>query len=411
MKNCLVSFLGILAFASFSSYLHAQEYSTPVEYNEFDANIGVQQVAEVVHPWVGPTPQELAPGVIALGSLQDKKYIHQSTTALENELPIISTSIPPAAPIPIPGWVGQTPQELAPNAVPLGSLANRRLLWPISIQPFIEETPAFNVSIFASVRPYYSQNVLRVDGGKDGSFVTEAMLGASLSARGISLGQYVTMIPSLDLITQVAGYEDKEVSGLNLQDLLGYHFSLAKAGLKFQLPYALDLSLGYEYNLVRSLDTGSKMSDALAPSLRLSKSFILGESTLLMADGNLRYSFTDRVLPYPIPGQFADDGDNLQLGLSLSLVHLFGPEDRFMIMPSLNFSRSEYLKNENDGRVDWLTSIGLNTSWQMLDWLSLDLGLSYAILRMNDQGASTQGDSSKYEGLDIGLTVMAAHQF
>ena len=130
-----------------------------------------------------------------------------------------------------------------------------------------------------------------------------------------------------------------------------------------------------------------------------------------MTDGNLRYSFTDRVLPYPIPGQFADDGDNLQLGLSLSLVHLFGPEDRFMIMPSLNFSRSEYLKNENDGRVDWLTSIGLNTSWQMLDWLSLDLGLSYAILRMNDQGATTQGDSSKYEGLDIGLTVMAAHQF
>jgi hypothetical protein len=129
MNNCLASFLGILAFASFSSYLHAQEYSTPVEYNEFDANIGVQQVAEVVHPWVGPTPQELAPGVIALGSLQDKKYIHQSPAALENELSIIPSNIPPAAPIPIPGWVGQTPQELAPNAVPLGSLANRRLLW------------------------------------------------------------------------------------------------------------------------------------------------------------------------------------------------------------------------------------------------------------------------------------------
>jgi hypothetical protein len=410
MNNCLASFLGILAFASFSSYLHAQEYSTPVEYNEFDANIGVQQVAEVVHPWVGPTPQELAPGVIALGSLQGKKYIYQSP-AVEEELSILPSNIAPSAPIPIPGWVGQTPQELAPNSVPLGSLANRRLLWPVSIQPYIKETPAFNASVFASVRPYYSQNVLRVDGGKDGSFVTEVMLGASLSARGISLGEYVTMIPSLDLITQVAGYEDKEVSGLNLQDLLGYHFSLAKAGLKFQLPYALDLSLGYEYNLIRSLDTGSKMSDALAPSLRLSKSFILGESTLLMLDGNLRYSFTDRVLPYPIPGQFADDGDNLQLGFSLSLIHLFGPEEQFMIMPSLNFSRSEYVNNENDGRVDWLSYIGLNTSWQMLDWLSLDLGLSYTILRMNDEGAAMQGNFANYEGVDIGLTLMAAHQF
>ena len=410
MNICLASFLGILAFASFSSYLHAQEYSTPVEYNEFDANIGVQQVAEVVHPWVGPTPQELAPGVIALGSLQGKKYIYQSP-AIEEGLSILPSNIPPAAPMPIPGWVGQTPQELAPNSVPLGSLANRRLLWPVSIQPYIKETPAFNASVFASVRPYYSQNVLRVDGGKDGSFVTEVMLGASLSARGISLGEYVTMIPCLDLITQVAGYEDKEVSGLNLQDLLGYHFSLAKAGLKFQLPYALDLSLGYEYNLIRSLDTGSKMSDALAPSLRLSKSFVLGESTLLLADGNLRWSFTDRILPYPIPGQFADDGDNLQLGFSLSLIHLFGPEDQFMIMPSLNFSRSEYVNNENDGRVDWLSYIGLNTSWQMLEWLSLDLGLSYTILRMNDEGAALQGNFANYEGVDIGLTLMAAHQF
>ena len=47
-----------------------------------------------------------------------------------------------------------------------------------------------------------------------------------------------------------------------------------------------------------------------------------------------------------IPGQFANDGDNLvkAYDCSLSLVHLFGLEDRFMIMPSQFFSRSEYLK-------------------------------------------------------------------
>jgi len=41
----------------------------------------------------------------------------------------------------------------------------------------------------------------------------------------------------------------------------------------------------------------------------------------------------------------------------------------------------------------------------------LDLGLSYTILRMNDEGAAMQGNFANYEGVDIGLTLMAAHQF
>ena len=91
-------------------------------------------------------------------------------------------------------------------------------------------------------------------------------------------------------------------------------------------------------------------------------------------------------MPYPIPGQFADDGDNYQLGLSLSLIQLFGANGQFMLMPSLSITRSEYLKNINDGRVDWSTVVGLNGSWQATDWLSLDLGLTWSFMQMNDLG-------------------------
>ena len=266
----------LLAYASITALtlvLSAQQYTAPVEYSQFDSNIGVQQVADVVHRWVGPTPQELAPRVIPLGSLKGRKYVLKSGERFvlpTTSIPVIQKDVSSLS-----GAV-QTPDEITSNVITLGSLANTRQVSPTSGEQQKVEGPLFNAALFASLRPYYSHNVLRTDGGGDGSFVTEALLGASLSTRGIPLGGYVTMIPSIDLITQFAFYQDKEISGLNIRDLLGYHFSLVKTGLKFQFPHMIDLSLGYEYNLVRSLDTGDRISDALAPSLRLSKSFLFG---------------------------------------------------------------------------------------------------------------------------------------
>ena len=177
-----------------------------------------------------------------------------------------------------------------------------------------------------------------------------------------------------------------------------------------ELPKDISLSLGYEYNLVSSLDTGDKMSDGFTPSLSLGTMWALGDNLVDVGwNGPL---FDDRrVLPYPIPGQFADDGDNLQLGLNLMLIKVLGDDGQFMLMPSLSFTRSEYLKNDNDGRVDQLTTLGVNGTWQATDWLSLDLGLSCSILRMNDKGKVLQGDSSKYHSFDLGGSLMASHAF
>ena len=453
-----------------------EKFSEPKEFTHFESNLGEQRLVDVVRPWVGVTPMELAPNAVVLGSLKNRSYVPAQSLQedvgllipVEKEEEVNEEMEAPVElpenvnypleirgnPIPVErtarGWVGPLPHELAPRAVPLGSLANRRKITrshyakprpapreskpiPSEIQPAAlksqaesvepsrevsppspqtqEEQPALNMSIFASTRGYYTHNVLRLNGENDGAMVWENMAGASLSARPFALGKYVTLVPSLDLMMQTAAYEEKEVGGANLAEILGYRFGMVKTGLSFSFPRDISLSLGYEYTMLNSLDTGEKMSDGFAPSLRLSKMFALSDTTLLMMDGSARYSMTDRVLPYPIPGQFADDGDNYQLGLSLSLIQILGANGQFMLMPSLSITRSEYVKNTNDGRVDWSTVVGLNGSWHATDWLSLDLGLTWSIMQMNDIGKALQGDSAKYQALDIGGSIMASHKF
>jgi hypothetical protein len=439
----------LLSFSIFAllGQAGAAEFSQPRDFSEFESNLGEQQLVDVVHPWVGLTPQEIAPGSIPLGSLKRKIYVPAQKIKDEPE-PFLpeKRKIEPIAlpdeqnfpveitgdPLPVestaPGWVGPLPQELAPNSKRLGSLANRKVITrsksvdPVQpVQTFgggdmlppveSNEEDLLQMNIFFSSRPYYSYNVLRLRNGDDEAGVWENMAGASLSTREFTLGSYLTLVPRLDLLMLVASYEDKEVQTQNLKKLLSYRFGLVKGGVDIGFPRDFTLSLAYEYDLLNNLDSGDKMFDAFVPSVRLSKIFELGETALLMVDGSARYSSTDRELPNPLPGQFPDDGDNLQVGFNLSLIKLLGSSGQFMVMPTLGVSRTEYLNHDNDGRVDWSTHLGLSGSWQATDWLSLELGLSYTIMRMNDVGRFLQGDASRYEAFDLGLTLMAFHAF
>ena len=236
--------------------------------------------------------------------------------------------------------------------------------------------------------------------------VLENALGLSLSTQGVSLGDYITMIPRVDMMMQVATYENKEV-----KDSLGYGFGMVKGGLNFELPNHYSISTGIEYNLLHSMDSGDKMFDAFAPSVRLSKIFAPGERTLLILDTSMKFALTQRVLAFEAPGVFADDGDNLQLGLSLALVQLLDEEGRFMLMPRIGLTRTEYLKNEQDGRVDWMVNAGMGLTWQAFDWLSLDAGVGWSTLWMNSKGEVLQGESSSFQAWDLGLTIMGSHMF
>ena len=435
MRN--FGWLGLIfvVFPIFLSLLHGEEFSPPREFSEFESNLGDQQLVEVVRPWVGKTPQEIAPGSIPLGSLRNKSYVPVEVLKEKPEplLPVKSPSDKDAfanstyektlsQEVVKPDsrsqkWVGPSPHELAPNIIPLGTLSNRSLLSrqkePTEDLVSYPQEKSMGANLFFSTRPYFTSNVLRTHDGEVKAGVWENLVGASLHSKSIPLGKYITMVPKLDLMVQFASYEDKDVAsiGTNLKELLDYRFSLVKAGLTFDFPKDYSLNIGYEYNLLNSLDTGKQLFDSFVPSVRLSKIQALGDTTFLMIGGSGRYSKTDRALANPLPGQFPDNGDNFQVGLNLLLIKLLGSEGQFMVMPSLNFSRSEYLNHENDGRVDWLTTASLTGSWQVTNWLVLDLGLNFSLLRMNEKGEFLLGGSSKYEVLDVGGSVMVFHSF
>jgi hypothetical protein len=47
-------------------------------------------------------------------------------------------------------------------------------------------------------------------------------------------------------------------------------------------------------------------------------------------------------------------------------------------MPGIGITRTEYLKNTQDGRVDFIYSAGLSGIWQQLDWISLQTFMNYS---------------------------------
>ena len=143
MFRCLLGFSSL----AFLSQAGGSEFSQPRDFSEFESNLGEQQLVEVVHPWVGLTPQEIAPGSIPLGSLKRKIYvpaqkieeepepllpekreIEPITLPEEQSFPVEITGDPIPVETTAPGWVGPLPQELAPNSKRLGSLASRKVI-------------------------------------------------------------------------------------------------------------------------------------------------------------------------------------------------------------------------------------------------------------------------------------------
>ena len=125
----------------------------------------------------------------------------------------------------------------------------------------------------------------------------------------------------------------------------------------------------------------------------------------------LKYSKTNRVITFATDNIFPDDGDNLQLGLNLNLMKSFGEDGNFIIMPGIGISRTEYLINNQDGRVDILAFAGISTIWQPLEWLSLQAFYNLTTMRTNNIGKVLLGKSSTFKAWDLGCSITASHSF
>jgi hypothetical protein len=78
-------------------------------------------------------------------------------------------------------------------------------------------------------------------------------------------------------------------------------------------------------------------------------------------------------------------------------------------MPTLGLTRSEYLKNTQDGRADLVFSAGMSGIWQATEWLSLHTFANYSTLSTNSKGDAV--GASTFDAWDVGVSVSASHSF
>ena len=153
------------------------------------------------------------------------------------------------------------------------------------------------------------------------------------------------------------------------------------------------------------------MFDAVAPSINVQKATVFNERSILLTDVSLKLANTDKVVGFAAPGIFADDGDNFQSSLSFTYVQLFGDENEWLLMPSMGVTRSLYLKDTHDGRIDYLLNLGLTGIYQWKPWLGFQTFLNFSKMSTNEKGEELLGSSSSSKTFDLGFAITGNYQF
>ena len=104
-------------------------------------------------------------------------------------------------------------------------------------------------------------------------------------------------------------------------------------------------------------------------------------------------------------GIFADDGDNLQTSIGLSLIQTFLENNQLVFSPSIGISNTHYLRNLHDGRNDLVFFAGISGLWQITDFFALQLFLNYSTLSTNSTGDALLGPSSSFSAVDTGASI------
>ena len=191
---------------------------------------------------------------------------------------------------------------------------------------------------------------------------------------------------------------------------------MIKGSAAIGLPDDWSLGFGLEYDYLSSISSGDKMFDAVAPTFSIQKIVPFTEQSFLMIDSMIKYANTQRVIQngfdgFPIPGVFADDGDNLLTALNATYIHSFGPDGKFLFMPNIGFARTAYQKNDHQGRVDYLFTLGASGIYQFWEWLGVQTFVNYSQMFTNEKGETMLGQSSKFRAWDIGFALSGNYRF
>ena len=262
-----------------------------------------------------------------------------------------------------------------------------------------DSVSSFNLSTQAGARAYSTSNVLRQnDALAKSSGVMESSLGVALSHEAFKLSEYVTMLPRLDFMMQWAWYGESS-------ELLDYRFGLVKGGIAFGFPNNWSVGTSLDYNTLYNLHSGDKSFDSVSPSVSLQKIIPSSETSFFMIDSMIRWSNMDTTISFPAAGIFPDSTDNYQTSLSLTYLRMFGAEQQWTIMPRVAINRTNYTKDPNTGRLDYLFNSGLTLMYNVSDWFGIQGFTSYSSMDSDDP------DVPDFKAFDTGISVNANYRF
>ena len=279
-----------------------------------------------------------------------------------------------------------------------------------------ESESKIQLAINGGLRTYHSSNVTRVSGPKQPATAFEVSAGANAIFPKVNLASStISLTPTVTVMAQRAYFGQYKLGGKDWGKkdarILDYEFRLASLSAEF---YAMDdwtVTLTAEYDELRNFYEGSQLYHAFVPSAGISKIIPLRKGLALILDARLRYAISKTVMKYEVPGVFDDDGDNLQTSFNVSLMQSLGKDGKLLLMPSLGFGRTGYLKNEATGRADYLLLAGISASYQMQAWLSLQAFANFSHKFTNEKGETQLGAAASFDNWDIGVALSGNHAF
>ncbi|MBT7740285.1 MAG: hypothetical protein HN727_00650 [Opitutae bacterium] len=280
-----------------------------------------------------------------------------------------------------------------------------------------ESENKIQIAINGGMRTYRSSNVTRVSGPKQPAATAfEVSTGANAVFPKVNLdSSLISFTPTVTVMAQRAYFGRYKLGAKDWgkQDarILDYEFRLASFAAEFSAKDDWIITLTAEYDELRNFYQGSKLYHAFVPSVGISKIIPLRKDLALMLDTRLRYAISKTVLQYELPGVFDDDGDNLQTSFNLSLMRSMGEDGKLLLMPSVGFGRTGYLKNVATGRTDYLLLAGMSASYQLKAWLSLQAFANFSHKFTNEKGEIQLGAAASFDNWDIGIALSGNHAF
>jgi hypothetical protein len=270
----------------------------------------------------------------------------------------------------------------------------------------------FAPSISFSTNYNYTSNPLKAAKNapsrlSDG-FTTTFNLMLTLGLGEIGIGEEVLLTPSL-AFAQMRTYTDPVRDYGNMMKAFDVDVQIASIAIPFVLPNDFILSIGHAYTRPISFRNDNVISYSNTPSLSFSKNFTLPNGDIFNLMSAVSYSFTngdtlEEQINDPeyynfISAVMASSGLNplseqptsLQDAWThtISASYMHPLNEKLMVMPNFNFTKSMFSSGSNTGRTDYLTSTGINFSYSLAEWLNLSAVSNYTWKTTDSTGESS----------------------